>query len=94
LILPGLYLAFAIYAWADFANTNRDGLANVGLVLVTLPVTLLDLALGSALGRTGVMMPHGHGYLTDHALYYVPAVAATAALLWLLGRAIDRWRQA
>jgi hypothetical protein len=90
LILPGLYLVFAVYGWVDFMQTSHDGLANVGLFLITLPVTLLALAWGAALGRSGVIMPHGHGYLTDHALYYGPAVAATAALLWLVGRAIDR----
>lgn len=89
-ILPGLYLAFALYAWIDFTRTNHDGLANIGLFLVTLPVTLVDLALGAALGRTEVLMPNGHGYLGDHALYYFPAVAVTAALWFLLGRKIDR----
>jgi hypothetical protein len=88
--LPGLYMAFAIYGWVDFVNTNHDGLANIGLFLITLPVTLLDLILGSMLGRTSVLMPSGHGYLGDHALYYVPAVAVTALLWWLIGRAIDR----
>ena len=89
-ILPGLYLAFALYAWVDFTHTNRDGLANVGLFLVTLPVTLLDLALGAMLGRSSILMPHGHGYIGDHALYYFPAVAVTALIWWWIGRAIDR----
>ena len=89
-ILPGLYLAFAIYAWIDFARTNPDGLANIGLFVVTLPVTLLDLLIGALLGRGEVLMPDGHGYLMDHALYYVPAVAVTAAIFWWIGRAIDR----
>ncbi len=57
---------------------------------MTLPVTLLDLLLSSLLGRSGVLMPDGHGYLGDHALYYFPAVAVTAALWWWIGRAIDR----
>jgi len=88
--LPGLYLAFAVYAWFDFANTNRDGLANVGLFLVTAPVTLMFELLGSALGRS--LYPDGHGYLADHALYYVPAVAVTALMPWWFGRAVDRYR--
>ena len=89
-ILPGLYTAFAVYAWIDFTRTNHDGLANVGLFLVTLPVTLVDLALSAALGKTGIIMPDGYGYLGNHALYYVPAVMVTAALFWWIGRAIDR----
>jgi hypothetical protein len=88
--LPGLYVLFAIYGWIDFARTNHDGLANIGLFLVTLPVTLIDLAVGSAMGRSEVLMPHGHGYLGDHALYYFPSVAVIALLLWWIGRAIDR----
>ena len=89
-ILPSLYAALAVYAWIDFTRTNHDGLANLGLFLVTLPVTLIDLALSAALSRSTVLMPHGHGYIGDHALYYVPAATVTAALFWWIGRAIDR----
>lgn len=91
-ILPALYIAFAVYGWIDFANTNHDGLANLGLFVATLPVTIFDLLLALALGQTSILMPEGHGYLMDHALYYVPAVAVTASLFWLLGRWIDRVR--
>ena len=88
--LPGLYSAFAIYGWFDFARTNHDGLASIGLFLITAPVTLANLVVGSMLGRTSGLTPHGYGYLGDHALYYVPAVAVTASMCWLIGRAIDR----
>ena len=90
-ILTTAYLAFALYAWIDFTHTNHDGLANVGLFLVTLPVTLVDLMVGAMLGRSGILMPSGYGYIGDHALYYGPAVAVTALLLFLIGRRIDRW---
>ena len=88
--LPLLYLAFATYGWIDFIKTNHDGLANVGLFLITLPVTVVSLILGSLMGQSAMPMPQGHGYLWDHALYYFPAVAVTAVLWWLIGRAIDR----
>ena len=81
--LPGLYLLFAIYAWIDFAHTNHDGLANVGLFLLTAPVTIVLLV-------TGMPMPHGYGYLGDHALYFGPAALVTASLLWIAGRFLDR----
>ena len=86
--LPGAYLAFAIYAWVDFVHTNHDGLANVGLFLITAPVTLAMEIGGAIAGHR--LYPDGHGYLGDHALYYFPAVLLTAALLWWAGRSIDR----
>ena len=93
LILPGLYLLFAAYAWLDFTRIARDGLANVGLMIATLPVTLFGLLLDAILGsKRFVLMPDGFGYIGNHALYFVPAAAVTAALLWLAGRAIDRRR--
>lgn len=91
MILPGLYLLLALYVWFDFATAARDGLANVGLFLVTPPVAALGLLIDWLTGSTKFsLLPDGHGYLVDHALYYVPAVAATAALFWLIGRKIDR----
>ena len=90
-ILPGFYFLLAAYVWFDFTRTNPDGLANLGLMLVTLPVTLLGLGLGAIIGADRfVLLPDGFGYIGDHALYFVPAAAATAVLLWLIGRAIDR----
>jgi hypothetical protein len=85
-----IYLALATYVWFDFARANPDGLANVGLFLITAPVTMVDLIVSALLGQSGALMPDGHGYLADHALYYVPAVAVTALLLWLLARAVER----
>ena len=93
LILPSLYLLLAAYVWFDFTGINHDGLANVGLMLVTLPVMLIGLAIGAVVGsKSFILLPTSYGYLTDHAIYYVPAVAITALLIWWLGRAIDRRR--
>lgn len=89
-ILPGLYVTFACYVWVYFVRTNLDGLANIGLFIVTLPATLVELLLRSLLNRGNVLTPQGHGYLTDHALFYAPAVLSIAALLWWLGRSVDR----
>ena len=90
-ILPGLYLALALYVWIDFTRIAHDGLANLGLMAITFPVTLIGLLIGSLMGRSSfVLMPTGFGYLGNHAIYYVPAVALTALLFWWLGRVIDR----
>ena len=90
-ILPGIYAVLALYVWFDFATAPRDGLANVGLFIVTLPVMLVGLVIDVATGSSKFsLLPDGFGYLGNHAVYFVPAAALTAALLWLLGRAIDR----
>ena len=82
------YVAFATYAWFDFTRINHDGLANVGLFMVTAPVAVLDMIMQS--NGWGSLLPNGHGYLTDHALYYVPAVAVTALLIAIIGVLIRR----
>lgn len=89
-LVPAAYLVLAIYMWIDFTRIAHDGLANVGLFAVTLPATVIMLIVGGMLGRTAMMLPSGYGYLADTVLYYVPAVALTAALLWWVARAIDR----
>ena len=94
LILPAAYLAIAALAWLDFIRLPPDGLANLGLMLVVLPVTLLELALrpASAPGEF-VLMPSGLGYYGAHAVFFWSSVALIAALLALLGAMIDRrWR--
>ncbi|WP_310468201.1 hypothetical protein [Sphingomonas sp.] len=90
-ILPGLYLALALYVWFDFATAARDGLANLGLFLVTAPVAAVGLLIDSfTTGTRFSLLPDGFGYLGNHAIYYVPAVSVTAGLMFLLGRKIDR----
>jgi hypothetical protein len=92
--LPILYLAFALYMWIDFALAPRDGLANLGLFLATLPVALLGLLLGSVTaGSSFPLLPNGNGYFLDHAIYYVPAVLITALPFYALGRLIDHGRR-
>ena len=91
LLLPAAYLAVAVLAWVDFVLAPPDGLANVGLMLVTLPVTLLGLLIDAALGSTDfVLMPDRFGYLGDHAAYYWPSVAAIAWVLHRIGRRLSR----
>jgi hypothetical protein len=81
-VLPVLYLVFALYAWIDFTHTAPDGLANLGLMLVTLPVTVVGLLLTWALDRTGfVLIPSGMSYYSAHALYFWPSALLIATLL-------------
>ena len=81
-------MAFAAYAWFDFTRMNHDGLANVGLFLVTAPVAIVDVVMMT--NGWGTLQPDGHGYLTDHVLYYVPAVAVTALVLGVVANLIRR----
>ncbi len=92
---PALYLVFALYTWTDFTRTAHDGLANLGLMLATLPVTAVGLILTSALGKTGfVLIPSGMGYYTAHAIYFWPSALLIAALLYGFCSALGRlwWR--
>src|SRR3954462_10121007 len=61
--LPALYMVIALGAWFDFARLPPDGLANLGLMLVVLPITALDLALRPA-NNPGhsILMPDRFGY--------------------------------
>ena len=82
-LLPAAYVALALFAWIDFVRTNPDGLANLGLMAVALPVTLFGLGLSWLVGSESfVLLPTRFGYYLDHALFYWPSVALTAALLY------------
>jgi hypothetical protein len=84
-LLPLLYFGLALYVWIDFIRLPPDGLANVGLMIVTLPVTLVGLLLTWMFGKTGfTLLPDALAYYGDHAHYYWPSVALIAgALCWL-----------
>lgn len=92
-MLPAGYCAIALLAWLDFMRLPPDGLANVGLMLVVLPVSLLDLALTPS-GASGpsVLMPDSFGYYGDHTVYFAISVALIAVGLWWLGGWFDRRR--
>ena len=91
LILPAAYCVLAALAWIDFVRLPPDGLANLGLMLVVLPVTLADLAIRAAVGsERSVLMPAGLGYYTAHAIFFGLSAALIALLLFFLGRGLDR----
>lgn len=89
--LPGIYAVLAIGAWLDFARLPPDGLANLGLMLMVLPITLLDLALRPAdAPGDSVFVPDRFGYYGDHAVFFGVS-AAILTLVWhFIGRWIDR----
>ena len=89
--LPLAYGVLAGFAWWDFAATAPDGLANLGLMVVVLPVTFIGLGIGWAFGSEEFpLLPEGLGYLASHAVYFVPSALLIALLLWRIGLALDR----
>jgi hypothetical protein len=89
LLLPGIYAVVALGAWVDFASLPPDGLADLGLLLVVLPVTLLDLALRTYMPGSDGLVPSRWGYYGDYAVFFSISVACIMLALYLLGRAID-----
>ena len=94
-ILPGVYCAVALFTWLDFSRAPADGLANVGLMLVVLPVTLLDLLLRpSHAPGSFVLMPDRFGYYANHAIFFGPSVIVIASCLGWIGAYLDKRRAA
>ena len=92
-ILPTIYFLIAAGIWLNFMSLPPDGLASLGLMLVVLPVTLLDLALRRAdAPGASIFIPDGLSYYPAHAIFYGTSVACLAVVLWLLGLGIDRLR--
>ena len=95
IVLPAAYCAVALIAWIDFALAPPDGLANLGLMLVVLPVTVLDLALRPAdAPGSMVLMPDSLGYYVNHAVFFGCSVLLITGALWWFGRWLDRKRAA
>ena len=82
-VLSAAYLAGGVAVWVDFARTNPDGLANVGLLLYVLPVTILGLAMGHLAGTSQfLLIPDSLGYWTSHALFFFPSLLVVAGLIY------------
>ncbi|MFL6725783.1 MAG: hypothetical protein ACJ8FS_04615 [Sphingomicrobium sp.] len=90
-VLPGIYLLVAFCVWLDFMGLSADGFANLGLMLVVLPITLLDLVLRSSKHPAdSIFVPDRWGYYLDLSVFFWISVAIIAVALFLLGRLIDR----
>jgi hypothetical protein len=94
-VLSAAYLAGGIAVWVDFAMTNPDGLANVGLLLYVLPVTIFGLALGRLAGTSQFpLIPDSFGYWTSHALFFFPSLLAVAGLIYWIAVLVSRiWQR-
>lgn len=84
------YLALAAITWVQFTFTAHDGLANIPLLIVAAPYTLLGLGFMKLTGGDFPLIPTGLSYLGAHAAFFIPGVALTSVLLWWLGGLFDR----
>lgn len=76
-LAPILYIVGAVLVWLDFSRTNPDGLANLGLIVYTLPI-----AVPIAMVFGDVIESFPGGYLSTHALYSWPSVALLASSIF------------
>jgi hypothetical protein len=81
--VPALYIGGATGLWLKIARTNPDGLANVWLIVYTLPVFVSARFL---LQREFPFVPGC--YYEAHALYFWASVALLAFAFFLLFRAL------
>ena len=86
LTITVIYLVSASAVLTAFLMAPPDGLANVWIAVWTLPVTFFGLGLlYYPFGIGFPFVPSGGaviGYYGSHVLYFVPAVALLASLLY------------
>lgn len=85
IIVPALYLLGAVFVWLNFSKLPPDGLANIGIVLYTLPVVLI------ASLATSRQFPYLHGpYYQAHAVYFSLSVVIMTIVLFFVTAWIEK----
>ncbi len=74
-----LYCIGAVFVWIDFSYTPPDGLANVGIVLYTLPAFLI----GKVISAREFPFFVG-GYYEAHRVYFIVSVAILSSLMFIV----------
>ncbi|MEQ1877556.1 MAG: hypothetical protein ABL958_13000 [Bdellovibrionia bacterium] len=96
---PAIYATLAGYCWISFTQTNHDGLANVVILLVVLPFTIVDRILNRVIySEMGdfilARLAHGaglpRGYLANHAYHFFPCMAAMVVIMYFVGRMVEK----
>ena len=81
--VPCAYLAFCAYTWIEFLHLPPDGMANFGVLLAVLPVTLLGLLLMVLLHTDGLpFIFDSLGYTWAHGLFFFPSAVLCAWLIY------------
>ncbi len=84
-LVPLLYLVGAAMIWLVFARTNPDGLANIWIVIYTLPIFMIGTFV------LGLEFPYMPGrYYEAHALYFWLSAMLLAALLFLVFHGLQK----
>jgi hypothetical protein len=83
--VPAVYLVGAVFVWLDFARTNPDGLANIGIVLYTLPVALFGIFV-----LKGEFPFAPGGYYEAHAIYFLVSAGILALILFATCLALEK----
>jgi len=99
ILVPGLYLAFALLVWAGFVcgyhKVGAQALANLGLVVAVLPLAILDVLVNMVFVHGDVILNWSNlfhrvelpqGYLLDNAYCYFPRVLVMMGMLFLWQR--------
>lgn len=82
---PCLYLAGAVVVWLDFVSAEPDGLANLGLVIYTIPIVIV----GTYCMRG--QFPYVAGdYFEAHAWYFWSSSLILTCLLFVLLHFVKR----
>jgi hypothetical protein len=84
-IVPLVYASGAVPVWVSFAAAPPDGLANIWLVIYTLPVVVLCTF------GFGMEFPYFPGsYYLSHTVYFVTVVALLSACMFFGLRRLSR----
>ena len=84
-LVPLIYVVGAIFVWIIFASSNPDGLANIWIVIYTLPIFIIGTLL---LHLQFPYMPGG--YYQAHALYFWLSVTLLAITLFLIFHGLQK----
>jgi hypothetical protein len=99
ILIPGLYLTFALLVWGGFVSgyhkVGAQALANLGLVVAVFPVAIIDIIVNAVFVHGDVILNWSNlfhkvglpqGYLLDNGYYYFPRTLAMTGMLHLWQR--------
>jgi len=83
-VVVALYLLTAAWVLVAFLRAPPDGLANIGTVIWTAPISFAGVFLERWTGIGYPFMPSRLGYYGSHTIYFILSVTVLAAILYRL----------